>query len=183
MDTKTFPLLLLAASGLVCALGADSQERPSTPAGSASGEAVDVAALQAEVERLRSIMPGQAFAMTQVAYNFNNLWFAAKAENWSLAQFYFNETRVRLRWAMRITPTRKISSGEITLAPILEALETSQLAALEKSVGGHDVQQFEAAYRATLEGCHGCHAASEKPYLRLQIPVAPAESLIKFDPE
>ena len=181
MGAKTLSLSLVAASGLVCALGADSQERPPTPASAESGQAVDVAALQAEVERLRSIMPGQAFAMTQVAYNFNNLWFAAKAENWPLAQFYFNETRVRLRWAMRITPTRKISSGEVALAPILEALETSQLAALEKSVAGHDLQQLESAYRATLDGCHGCHVASEKPYLRLQIPVVPAESLIEFD--
>jgi hypothetical protein len=82
---------------------------------------------------------------------------------------------------MRITPTRKISSGEVALAPILEALDMNQLAALEKSVGGHDVQQFESAYRATLDGCHGCHAASEKPYLQLRIPVAPAEPLIEFD--
>ena len=180
MSTRTWSLSLLVAGGLGCGRNAGSQERSPTPAGAASGQSVDVAALQAEVERLRSIMPGQAFAMTQVAYNFTNLWFAAHAENWPLAQFYFNETRVRLRWAMRITPTRKLSSGEVVLGPILEALEMNQMAALEQSVAGHDVQRFESAYRTMLDGCQGCHVASEKPYLRLQIPAAPAEALIDF---
>lgn len=169
----------LLASGVCCFVTAQSQ--PPAQAGSnAAGQTVDLVALQAEVERLRSIMPGQAVAMTQVAYNFNNLWFAAHADNWPLAQFYFNETRVRLRWAMRITPTRKIAAGEIALAPILEALEATELAALEQAVAGKDVQRFEASYRRMMDGCYACHAASEKPYLRLQIPTAPAEAMIQF---
>ena len=118
--------------------------------------------------------------MTQVAYNFNNLWFAMHAENWPLAQFYANETRVRLRWAMRITPTRKIASGDIALLPILDALEANELAAVQQAVAAKDVGAFENAYRATLEACSSCHAASEKPYLHLQIPTAPAEALIDF---
>jgi hypothetical protein len=151
------------------------------PAARDAAEAVDVAALQAEVERLRSIMPGQWFAMTQVAYNFNNLWFAAQGENWDMAQFFFNETGYRLRWALRITSTRKISSGELALTPILEALEANEFAALRQAVAARDGQRFESAYRAMLDGCNGCHAASERPFLRLQIPVAPAEPMLDFD--
>ncbi len=111
----------------------------------------DVATLRAEIERLKSIMPGQAFAMTQVAYNFSNLWFAAHAENWPLAQFYFNETRVRLRWALRVTPVRKISTGDLELQPFLDALEKDPLAKLSEAVSAKNVAQLEAAYRATLE--------------------------------
>ena len=142
----------------------------------------DVAALRAEIERLKSIMPGQAFAMTQVAYNFSNLWFAAHAENWPLAQFYFNETRVRLRWALRVTPVRKISTGDLELQPFLDALEKDPLAKLGEAVAAKNVAQLEGAYRATLESCHACHAASEKAYLELQVPAAPAEPLIRFAP-
>ena len=142
----------------------------------------DVVALQAEVERLRGIVPAQAVAMTQVAYNFGNLWFAAHAENWPLAQFYFNETRVRLRWALRITPTRKLSTGEIELAPLLERLEGAQLAALGEALAAKDVPRIEENYRAMLDGCYGCHVASEKPYLKLHVPVAPAEPMIEFAP-
>ena len=142
----------------------------------------DPAALRAEIERLKSIVPGQATAMTQVAYNFSNLWFAARAENWPLAQFYTNETRVRLRWALRITPVRKISTGDLELQPFLDALEKDSLAKVGEAVAAKNVQQFEAAYQATLEGCHACHTASEKGYLALQIPTAPAEPLIHFEP-
>jgi hypothetical protein len=142
----------------------------------------DPAALRAEIERLKSIVPGQAFAMTQVAYNVNNLWFAAHAENWPLAQFYFNETRVRLRWALRITPVRKIATGDLELQPLLDSLEKGALARLGDAVMANDVVQLETAYRATLDGCHACHVASEKPYLELQVPATPAEPMIRFAP-
>jgi hypothetical protein len=142
----------------------------------------DPAALRAEIERLKSIVPGQATAMTQVAYNFNNLWFAAHAENWPLAQFYANETRVRLRWAVRITPVRKIATGDLELQPFLDGLEKDSLGKVFEAVSAKNVQQLEAAYRNTLEGCHACHAASEKGYLELQVPTAPAEPMIRFAP-
>jgi hypothetical protein len=166
--------LLLACAGAIC--GAAAQQPAPAPASD------DPAALRAEIERLKSIVPGQAFAMTQVAYNFNNLWFAAHAENWPLAQFYLNETRVRLRWALRITPTRKISTGDLALQPFLDALEKEPLAKVGEALTAKSILEFETAYRGTLDGCHTCHAASEKTYLELQVPTAPAEPLMRFAP-
>jgi hypothetical protein len=117
-----------------------------------------------------------------VAYNFNNLWFAAQAENWPLAQFYLSETKVRLRWAMRITPVRKISTGDMELTPIATALETGPLAAVEQAIAAHDNAGFVAGYTAMMHGCQGCHEAIEKPFLQLQIPMMPAEAMIRFTP-
>jgi hypothetical protein len=145
-----------------------------------AGTETTLQSLQDEVNYLRSAMPGQAFAMTQVAYNFNNLWFAVKAENWPLAQFYVNETRVRLRWAMRITPIRKVAGADLELTPIATALENTQLATLAEAVMAHDSTAFTGAYQATLEACSACHAAVEKPFLKLQIPTQPAEGMIDF---
>jgi cytochrome c553 len=141
-----------------------------------------VESLKAEVDYLRSAMPGQAFAMTQVAYNFSNLWFAVQAENWPLAQFYLNETRVRLRWAMRITPVRKVAGADLELTPIATALENTQLAALTEALTAKDQQAFRSGYEATLAACSSCHATVEKPFLKLQIPTEPAEPLINFAP-
>jgi hypothetical protein len=163
------------ALGVVALVGAALAQQ-----GAPGGD--DPAALRAEIERLKSIMPGQSLAMTQVAYNFNNLWFAAHAENWPLAQFYFGDARGRLRWALRITPVRKVSTGELELQPFLDALEKEQLAKLGEAIAAKNVAQFETAYRAALEGCHACHTASEKPYLALQVPSAPAEPMIRFAP-
>jgi hypothetical protein len=164
-------LKIVPASFVACCflLGSAAAQQSAAPA--AAG-ADDPAALRAEIERLKSIVPGQAFAMTQVAYNFNNLWFAAHAENWPLAQFYWSETRVRLRWALRITPVRKISTGDLELQPFLDALEKDHLAPLAEAITAKNLPQ--------LESCHACHAASEKPYLELQVPTEPAEPLIRF---
>ncbi len=141
-----------------------------------------VESLKAEVDYLRSAMPGQAFAMTQVAYNFSNLWFAVQAENWPLAQFYLNETRVRLRWAMRITPVRKVAGTDLELTPIATAVENTQLAALTEALNAKDQRAFGSGYEATLAACQGCHEAVDKPFLKLQIPTEPAEPLIDFAP-
>ena len=142
----------------------------------------DPAALRAEIEHLKSIAPSQGVAMTEVAYNFNNLWFAAHAKNWPLAQFYFGDTRGRLRWALRIVPVRKISTGQLELQPFLDALGKEQLAKLGDAIAAKSLPQFEAAYKATLEGCHACHTAAEKPYLDVQVPTAPAEPMMHFAP-
>ena len=145
-------------------------------------EEASVESLQAEIARLNSIMPGQAFAMTQIAYNFSNLWFAAQAENWPLAKFYIDETRVRLRWAMRITPSRRISSGQLDLLPISSSIEDNQVKAVADAVSEQDQTAFRTAYTGLMQACQGCHEASEKAFLRLQIPTAPAEPLIDFSP-
>ena len=163
------------------ALARDAFAQEGAPAPGTANQAEEIALLKAEVERLRSIVPAQAVAMTQVAYNFSNLWFAVEQQNWPLAQFYFNETRTRLRWAMRIAPVRKISSGEVELGPLLDVLEQGDLAALGRIVENKDVSQFAGAYDKVLNGCYGCHVASEKPFLRLKVPAAPAEGMIIFE--
>lgn len=167
-------LTTLGTLGACFALSAHAQ----TPA----PESTDPAALRADVAHLKDISPGQSLAMTQVAYNFSNLWFAAQAGNWPLAQFYYGDARGRLRWALRITPVRKISTGDLVLQPLLDALEKGPYARLGEVIAAKDSKQFEAAYRATLEACQSCHVASEKPYLRLQVPKVPAEPMIDFTP-
>ena len=166
---------LVAAGLLGACFAATAGEPASAPDGNDP-------AIRSDVAHLKDIAPGQSLAMTQVAYNFSNLWFAAQAGNWPLAQFYYGDARGRLRWALRITPVRKLSTGELPLQPLLDALEKGPYARLGEALAAKDVKQFEAAYRATLEGCEACHVASEKPYLRLQVPKAPAEPLINFTP-
>jgi len=144
---------------------------------------VDLANLQAELERLKGIVPDQAHAMQDVDYHFTNLWFAANQSNWPLAHFYFNETRSHLRWAVRIIPVRKDNAGqEIKLQDILQAVENSPLKQVEDAIKAKDREKFVAAYEFTLTTCYSCHKAAEKPYLRPRIPDHPASAIINFDP-
>jgi len=143
----------------------------------------DLEKLRAEIKRLHDVAPDQAHAMMSAAYHFNNLWFAAKADNWPLAEFYWNETRSHLRWAVRAIPVRKTSAKQdVDLRAILEALENSPLKQLQEAIKLKDHDKLESAYKFTIEGCYACHKASEKPYLRPRIPDRQAEPTINFDP-
>jgi hypothetical protein len=145
--------------------------------------AVDVAGLQAELAPVKSQLPDQAHAMADVGYHFANLWFAGKKKNWPLAKFYLDETRSHLDWAVRLKPVRKVAAGDLDLRGILQAVGNTQLTEVKKAVEDKDTEKFVAAYRQTLEACYACHKASEKPYLRPQIPEQPAAPIINFDPD
>jgi hypothetical protein len=179
------PSFLVLVTGLLVVLPllfhrgeaqAQAVARPTT-------NAVDVAALQAELALVKSQLPDQAHGMADVGYHFANLWFAGKQKNWPLAKFYLDETRSHLNWAVRLKPVRKVAAGDLDLRGVLQALENTQLAGVKKAVEDKDAKKFVTAYRQTLEACYSCHKASEKPYLRLQIPEQPAAPIINFDPE
>lgn len=136
-----------------------------------------------DVERLKEKATDQAHVMVSVSYHFNNLWFAGQHGNWPLAQFYLNETRSHLRWAVRVIPVRKDNAGrEVRLQAILEAVENSPLKQLEGAIHDEDREKFVGTYKFMLESCYACHKASDKPYIRPRIPTQPADATIDFEP-
>ena len=139
--------------------------------------------LGARVKALEDLLPSQSHMMADVGDHFTNLWFAGRAENWPLADFYLSETGSHLRWAVRRIPIRKDNHGrDINLANILEAFENSQLTQLKSAIAGKDKAVFEKIYKESLTVCYSCHKAADKPYLRPQIPSEPASPIMNFDP-
>jgi hypothetical protein len=143
----------------------------------------EVAALKAEIQGIKDRLPDQAHAMQDVGAQFANLWFAEQHQHWDLANFFWGETRSHLRWAVRIIPKRKDNAGhEVDLAAILQATENGPLTQLQAAIKSKDKDRFAAAYKFTLEACYACHKASDKSYLRPQIPTEPVVRIINFDP-
>jgi hypothetical protein len=140
--------------------------------------------VNARVKALEELIPDQAHIMADVGEHFTNLWFAGRAENWPLADFYLSETKSHLRWAVRRIPIRKDNRGQdVNLGNILEAFENSQLTQLKQAVDRKDRSHFETVYKESLTVCYSCHKASDKPYLRPQVPVEPASRIMNFDPK
>jgi hypothetical protein len=140
--------------------------------------------LEARIKALEGLIPDQAHIMADVGEHFTNLWFAGRAENWPLAEFYLGETKSHLRWAVRRIPIRKDNQGrEINLTNILEAFENSQLTQLKQVIDRKDRPGFERLYKESLTVCYACHKASDKPYLRPQVPDQPATRVMNFDPK
>jgi hypothetical protein len=180
MSGKSVRKVFVSVSLVVLAVAANRSSVAQAPP---SDAAADAAALKAEVEQSKGMLPSQSHTMIDVEYHFANLWFAARNENWPLATFYLNETRGHLNWALRVRPVRKLADGsELDLRPILKGVEDGALATLKSAVDKHDTAGFESAYRAMLAQCQGCHAAAEKPFLRPQIPTTPPSPLIDMRP-
>ncbi|HEX5105435.1 MAG TPA: hypothetical protein VFV87_16565 [Pirellulaceae bacterium] len=151
---------------------------------SAKAPPLDLAALAAEVERLKKIVPDQSHAMSDVDYHFSNLWFAGKAQNWPLADFYWKESLAHMKWAVRIIPVRKDNAGkEVKLEDILKSIENSPYMQMGEVIKQQDAAKFEPTYKYIVEGCYSCHKASDKPYLHPHIPERPASAMINFDPQ
>jgi hypothetical protein len=195
MRTKIlWRLATVGVAALAAGIGGISLNHAAAPAGnpvtpSASDAAAEIAGLKAEItqlkaeiEQLKGRTPDQSHVMKDVGYHFTNLWFAGQQQNWPLATFYLTETRSHLKWAVRIIPVRKTQAGEVDLRPILDGVDRTLLADLQKAIDDRERDRFTSAYTQALEGCYACHQAAEKPYLRPHILAQPEVQIIHFDP-
>ena len=138
----------------------------------------------ADIAGLKAVVPSQSHAMTDVGFQYANLWFAGTKKNWPLAQFYLDETRSHIRWTIRIRPVRKDPDGnDVNLQVIFDGLEGNVFKDVRQAIEAKDDVKFAAAYRRGLEGCYACHKASGKPYLRPMVPQVPPQPIMNFDPD
>lgn len=143
----------------------------------------DLASLSDDVTRLKNITPNLSHVMADAAFQYQNLWFAGQKKNWPLAMFYFNETRGRIRWLLRINPMPKTPDGEVVnLQGIFDAMDTDQLAKLKDSIEKKNSTLFTTTYKGMLEACYTCHKSAGRPYLRPMVPSSPPQSVINYDP-
>lgn len=166
------------------AVGTAAGCRESAPPAAAQPAAQAAGAV--DIEGMRPYLPGQSHIMMDVAYQWENLWFAAKKGNWPLAQFFFDETRSHILWTIRIRPIRKDAEGkDVDIKSIFDAVDVSNFAGVNVAIARKDLAVFEKAYAYALEGCYSCHKASGKPYLKPKIPTGvagPAEEILDFTP-
>jgi hypothetical protein len=179
---RTVALLVVGFIGGILALrGGTAPSRAAEPSSPATAKPDDVAALRAEVDRLKGMVPDQSHSMADVSYHYSNLWFAAREGNWPLAQFYAGEVRSHLHWAVRIIPVRKNNKGqEIRLTEILTPIEVTNLKAVDDAVAAQDGPKFEQASRNMMDSCYARHLAADKPYLKLRIPERPETPIVDF---
>ena len=64
---------------LLAASGCRQAPPPQPPPAAVSAE--EIAALKAEVERLKGVAPSASVAMADVGFHIANLWFAGQAKN------------------------------------------------------------------------------------------------------
>lgn len=185
--TRKLQALLIFASGVLLGLAVPGMRKVIWPtpvkAQDAKG-APDLAAMQADITHLKEVVPSQSHTMTDVGYQFANLWFAGRHKNWPLAEFFLNESRQHIVWTIRIRPVRKNpDGGSIDIRALFEGIQDGALKDLTQSIANRNETEFTTSYKKMLEACYGCHRAAAKPFLRPMIPTLPPQSIINFDPD
>jgi hypothetical protein len=164
--------------------GRSSSTALAAEAASPAAATLQLDQLREQIKHLEGLVPDQAAVMTKVGYHFTNLYIALQHDNWPLADFYLGEARNNINWAVRTKPIRKDPQGrDIDLGAIAQAIDGTQLTALQKAIAAKDKPQCLTLYRQTLDACYGCHTASGKPYLKLQEPAEPEVKIIRMPAE
>ena len=99
----------------------------------------DLPGLSAEVGRIQQLLANQSHVMADVSFQFSNLWFAGLRRNWPLAQFFFNETRSRLRWTIRINPVvQDPDKKDVDIQAIFEAVDKDVWSSIQTAIDQKD---------------------------------------------
>lgn len=155
------------------------------PAPPSAAPKVDLKALDDDVTRLKALVPSNSHIMMDVQWHWTNLWFAAQAKNWPLAQYQFNEARGHILWLIKKSPTMK-SAGpdkeDVNIAGIFDGVDTSSLADVKTAIAEKDSAKFAAAYKTMVESCYACHKSIGRPYLRPMIPKTSVQAILNMDP-
>jgi hypothetical protein len=142
--------------------------------------------LPEEVAKLKALVPSNSHIMMDVQWHWNNLWFAAQAKNWPLAQYYFNETRGHIQWLIKKAGPVMKSAGpekeEVNIQGIFDGIDTSSLADVKTAIAMKDSEKFAASYKIMLESCYACHKSVGRPYIRTMIPTQQVQSIVNMDP-
>jgi hypothetical protein len=125
-----------------------------------------------QLKTLAELQPGLGTVMMEYSARYTNAYYAAKGGNWDLAGYMLKE-------ALEIQEVGETTRPE--RAGALKAFETAYLEPLDAAIKAKDFNTFDAAFKAGMKGCNGCHASQGFPYIEYALPDSPSAPL-KFTP-
>jgi cytochrome c553 len=118
----------------------------------------------------KAYVPGLEQFMNVILIEHNKLWFAAKARNWSLAEYQLGEIKEVMSDVQDFVPTFK----NLPLAEMLDAVITKEIAALENSIEAKDYKAFASNYDRLTQACNACHQSTGNGFIVIKQPTRPA---------
>jgi len=120
------------------------------------------------IEELAMMQPGMDRLMAEVGYRVHRLYYAAKAGNWKLAEYFYTSTVKQLRLCAVSRPKYAEDMAaylEQDCAPVREALRE------------RDQKAFDAAYEKFIDRANHYHDVYKKQWLHWKTPDAPPNDL------
>ena len=131
-----------------------SEEKPSGYNGHAYFTIDDIAAM----------LPGPARLMPEMGNRWWKVYYAAKEQNWPLAEFQTKEIEVFLDTCMITRPK---------YAEWMEPFIKDDLGAVKAAIKKQDWAEFEEVYQQAVKNANDYHKAADKPLLQWKLPEYP----------
>jgi hypothetical protein len=117
---------------------------------------------------LAEIQPGLGTVMMEYSTRFANIFYAAKGGNWDLAEYQLKEALEIQEVGETTRPKR---------ADALKEFESKYLDPIGAAIKAKDAKAFETAFKAAEDGCNACHKDQGFPFIKYELPKAPAMPL------
>lgn len=118
---------------------------------------------------VKLIKPGLGEYMLSIQVHHNKLWFAGREENWSLAQFEYDEILETVEQAEAVETNRpEVKLFKPMLYPLLDSIQ--------KAIKYKDVHEFSESFNALTTGCNNCHKNTHFSFNKISIPDRPPYS-------
>ncbi len=120
------------------------------------------------IDELALMQPGMDRLMAEVSPRVHRLYYAAKAGNWRLAEYFFKSVVKQLRLCATSRPRYQ---------PEMDTFIADDCEPVRAAIRGRDLAAFETAYAAMVERANHYHDVFGKPYLHWRTPAAPPDDL------
>jgi hypothetical protein len=127
--------------------------------------------LQQQVTDIKNALPKFAIPMREVGDRFQNMYFAAKGDNWALA-FYMSKY---MNGAMN--PAKLTKPAEY---PVWKNFYDETFAPVNKAIYARDFKAFDKAYMAVIKKCNECHASMGYGFIKVEKMKSPADNGIAY---
>jgi hypothetical protein len=126
---------------------------------------------QKQLDALKGVIPKFAIPMREVGDRFQNIYFAAHGGNWALAAYmakYMNGA---------MTPASLTKPDEYK---VWKGFYDNTFAPVNKAIMAKDLKAFDAAFKAVVDDCNGCHVGMGYGFIKVVKLNAPADTGINY---
>lgn len=120
------------------------------------------------IDELAQMQPGMDRLMAEVGPRAHRLYYAGRAGNWRLADYFFRSMVKQLRLCATSRPKYHEE---------MSAFLDEDCRPVRDAIRDRDGDAFEAAYRRMVERANHYHDVFGKPYIKWVTPATPPEDL------
>jgi len=128
--------------------------------------------LQQQIREIKAVMPKFGIPMREVGERFQNMYFAAQAGNWGLANYMAKSMNAAMS---------PIKVSQTYLYPFWENFYGNYFKPVTLAINAGNIKSFDIEFVAVIAKCNYCHYVMGFDFVRIKKPAEPATRLLDFN--